>query len=437
MREKQLAHLINIDQSILKQSPVPHQFVLNRISRDFQNSLTAMARPELEFCRADDILAARQFLRNQDLNENLAGEWESAIVELAAIPRTENHDLREIFQWKENWTIPACSFINPQAPIRGCAPGPLSDKIPFSAENMYFKNGSYSTINPRDTFQGDRSPFVCWKEHTPFYLRDEFQDARMKIREHVQKEMSSPLDGSEFTRIQVGPRQEARLSLGFHDRILHNPRDLSFKRRVKLAGAKEIQKAHFHQPHVSLPGKEDETPSKPPKETYKCAHVDDEPVTRSLGGCWSFNDVPPSVSQSRYKRQIEEARLESERMKMRNLAWLMEYETSGTYGSPKTTQSFTDEILYGGSQDVLSAEFMQNLPGLDETFFGPYPAVETDWMMPYLPSGYFPNDTLLNPYVEQDPMLVGWNAGFDGTRENSSMYEEKHIPTMWEGPMNV
>jgi hypothetical protein len=409
MREKQLAHLMNVDQSVLKQSPVPHQLVLNRltkISRDFHESLTEMAKPELEFCRADDILAARQFLRDHYLNENLVGQWGSAFVELTAMPRTENHSLPERFQWKEDWTIPAYSFINPHGLIQDCAPGLSSDDFPSSAGNMRFTNGCYDTINPRDTFQGDRHPYSYWTEHTPFYLRDEFQDARMKVREHIRREMSSPLGGSEFTRIQVGQRQEARLSLGSRERKLNSPRDLSSKRRVSLAGAREIQKAHFHQPHVPLPGQDDETPSKPPKKAPKPFQMCDEPVTRSLGGCWYFNDAHPSVSQSRYKRQIEEARLEAEQKKMRNLAWLMEYETSGTYGSSSPALDFSDEVSYSSSQDDLSTKFMQDLPGLDETFFGTYPLIETDWMMPYLPRDYFPNDTFFNPYVEQDHMML-------------------------------
>lgn len=437
MREKQLTHIMSMDQSVLKHSPVPHQLVLNRISQDFQKCLTMMAKPELEYCRADDILAARQFLRDHDLNENLAGQWGSPLVELAAMPRTESHDITEEFQWKEDWTIPACSFIKTQGPIRDCVPGRSFNEMPSSAENMFVKNAHYSTINPRDTYQGDRHLFTSWTEHTPFYLCDEFQEARMKVREHIRKEMPPPLDGSEFTRIQVGPRQEARVSLGLRDRVLHNSRDLLFKRRVSLAAAKEVQKSHFHKPHVPLSIVDDETPSKLPKHTHKSSQVYDEPVTRYLGGCWSFNEVPPSISQLRFQRQIEEARKESEQKKMKNLARLMEYETSGAYSSPETPQAPTDQVTDDNPQEFTSAEFMHSLPGLDDTFFGTYPTVETDWMALSLPDDYFPNDTLFNPYMGPDQIMLGCNAEIDGNYENSSMYEEKNVPTMWQGPMNI
>lgn len=358
MREKQLAHLVNMDQSILKNNDVPLQLVLSKISRNAHAVILEMSEPELEFCRADDILAARQLLRKHGLDEGLAGEWGSPLVELTSNNHAEEDILPEKFQWRDTWTLPENTFIKPHGPIRDCAPGRSFATLPSFVKSMCSNRGPYNTINPRETFRDDVDPHPLkdWKEHIPFYLRDEFQAMSKKIRERIRRQISGTKDISEHTRVRVGPRGEARLSPTF--------RDQSLDRWMKREQEKESQRALLRRPHVPLPLFDDGTPSKFPKGTPSPPGTNDtQPVTRSLGGCWSLNDVHPSVSQSRYERQIEDARLESAQERQMRVTQSVDTGTASIRDLPKCFTNLSDEKRKMNFQTRLPSKPVTDLPG--------------------------------------------------------------------------
>lgn len=398
MREKQLAHLMNTDQSILRDNEVPHQLVLRRISKQMHNRIIEMGKPELQFCQAVDILAARQFLRRRHLKDDLAGEWGSPMVELASIRQTENRDLPERFQWKDDWALPANCFISPHGPIRDCAPGPSFAGMATFTKSMCSQGGPYTTINPRDTFRDDNDQsFEKWAEYIPFFLREEFQKAHKKVRDCVRMEMASPRNISELTRVRVGPRREARISLAF--------RDQTFEEMLRVAREREYRKERQQQPHVPLSLIDEDdggTPSKPPKNTQGYPRLHDEPLTRSMGGCWSLNKIHPSVSQSRYERQIEEARLDHEEGKQRPQTMFTETEPAWDQTSPKYLDDFPVEASSGNSHAGFSEYFINDLPDLGETFTR-YPTVENanGWIEPSWPDQQAMDDFLAQ-YINPD-----------------------------------
>ncbi|KAK5796336.1 hypothetical protein VI817_005621 [Penicillium citrinum] len=363
MREQQLTHLMGIDQSILRRNEVPHQLVLRKISRQYHNRILEITDPELEFCRADDILAARQFLRQHDLSEKLAGEWASPMVELSSKKQTETLSFPEKFQWKDNWTLPMECYISPHGPIRDCAPGPSFNALPSFAKSMCSKGGSYLTINPRDLIREDidNHPLKTWKEHTPFYQRDKFLEARKRVREKNCKRETESVNISEYTRLRVGSKQEARLSFAY--------RNQPFDRLIKLARDREAQNQATHTPHVPLPLHTNESPSRLPKGTQVTSHLQDSPVTRSLGGCWSLNDIHPSESQHRYERQIDDAKREREKQAFRGEAQpqFIAAELPGTLSPMRHQTGFSDRDLYINIHDGVSDIIIEVNDVLDST----------------------------------------------------------------------
>lgn len=175
-----------------------------------------------------------------------------------------------------------------------------------------------------------------------------------------------------------------------------------------MSREREYREERQRQPHVALPLIDEDdggTPSKPPRKTQGYPRLYDEPLTRSMGGCWSLNRIHPSVSQSRYERQIEEARLDHEEGKQRPQIHFTETEPAWDQTSPKYLDDFPVEASSGNPHASFSEYFMNDLPGLGETFTR-HPIVENanGWMEPSLPAQQA-MDHVFAQYINPDTYL--------------------------------
>lgn len=113
MREKQLKVIKDLDRSVIKDSKVPPQMVLRKLSKDedacrsiAQSTNRQVAKIKttgLLNAKASEILTARQYLGRRGLPRRLAGDWGNGLVTI--VEAKEDDTEPERFEWKEDLTI--------------------------------------------------------------------------------------------------------------------------------------------------------------------------------------------------------------------------------------------------------------------------------------------------------------------------------------------
>ncbi|KAJ5628019.1 hypothetical protein N7490_010247 [Penicillium lividum] len=352
MRDNQLHALMQIDNSNIKTSDVPHQLVLRRLTEQATHDITSDRLPDLLMCQAADILAARQYLRRRSLSRNLAGEWDHSLVVL----RQPDDDLEpEQFEWKENLNL---------------APE-LTEQIKF------LRNGDNPIIKTRQEFiqcvagkgtvylrdvklqAGEKQPSANWRKSfrnwDPEYQvqkSDLDHEGDGLVRLMVGHERAAQIhqfdpevkqegeDDGTMMYLSVTPPQRKATPIPDSSPCV-SPDDTPMRKPMKpkivshqlvesssppldvLHVGKEIHRALalIRPKRLHIPLKRVYDPPRHGLFSFgRMYHSDEEvsmPAKRSLGGCWSMSSIrfiDPAVGQERYTQQIEEARYEADRL---------------------------------------------------------------------------------------------------------------------------
>lgn len=104
MRDRQLVHLMSIDNSILRYEPVQPELVLGRMHARAHRSLeNRRLLKDPMYAKTSEVLVARQFLACRGLPRSLAGDWGHMMLQLKDF---EGDPLEpERFEWKDDLTV--------------------------------------------------------------------------------------------------------------------------------------------------------------------------------------------------------------------------------------------------------------------------------------------------------------------------------------------
>ncbi|KAJ5950541.1 uncharacterized protein N7479_008954 [Penicillium vulpinum] len=279
MRRKQRKTLMKIDNSDLKLFKPPPQLVLKRIARETNRSLIFAQYTDLLMCQAHDVLKARQYLHQHGLPRRYAGDWGDSLVVLRE--SVENPHEPEKFEWKEN-----LRFTPPSDDIETSV-NPFMDPIITAKSEFIQSIGTSGTINPKDLFRHDTEPdpMVDWGKY-------------YEPKPDTSWDTTKPRLGG-LIKVNIGPHRAAQIQQYEQTRV--RPQGLSYQ--GQLMTMPESPPSEFPE----------ETPSKRPQNVslpQPICQQTPRPVSRAITGNWPLVRSSPSVSQSRYQRHIQQARLE-------------------------------------------------------------------------------------------------------------------------------
>ncbi|KAJ5578281.1 uncharacterized protein N7459_007245 [Penicillium hispanicum] len=352
MRDSQLRALMRIDNSDVKCNNVPHQLVLRKLTRKTTRKLLESEYTDLLMCQAADVLAARQYLHQRELPRDLAGDWGQSLVVLRE-PAEVSSLGPEKFEWKEHLSLEAEIACQRR-------PDGAGDEDCTGAKSNFLKNiGKGSTVNPRDIplNKDDDEPFPDWDR----YCRDSKLNpgAPSKRRDEG------------LICLNVGTEQAAQIQSYQDSQPPFPPTSLQSEPPPTIS------------PLVlsSLPEPGEETPSKLPATPRAWANLNaicsgallsspEEPVTRSLGGCWSFNALDPAIGHARYMRQIEQAKREAEQRKRQAQPERERERLEERQGEERVRDATAISMLATSSDTVSNDVFVTDptLPTLDDLF---------------------------------------------------------------------
>ena len=299
MREKQLRALMRIDNSDVKRRNVPHQLVLRRIMRKTTRKLLESEYTDLLMCQAAHVLAARQYLHQHELPRSLAGDWGHSLVVLHE-QKDDNLQGPEKFTWKDGQLTFDSEIEYLQKASR------TGEEDCATKKSNFINNiGKGSTMNPQILLLDNDDD-----ESTPEWHRN-LQDPDPEPR------LQPEYRGDGIIRINVGTQQAAHIEPYRESRGPFRYASLPSDPPPTISPS--LITLPF-EPNEETPTRLATTPRAWSNMRAVCsnsvAERSEEPIPRSLGGCWSLDTLDPAIGQARYTQQMEEARREREQLRL-------------------------------------------------------------------------------------------------------------------------
>ncbi|CDM28660.1 hypothetical protein DTO013E5_908 [Penicillium roqueforti] len=294
MRHKQRRALMRIDNSDLKLFKPPPQLVLKRITREAHQNLLVTGYTDLLMCQSHEFLKARQFLHQHGLPRRYAGDWGDSLVVLRESGE-HSHEPDE-FEWKENLRV------TPPPDETEDIINPFMDPASRAKSQFIQSIGMHGTINPRDLIKRDTdpAPIVDWGKY-------------YKRKPDLSWDTTKPqLNG--LVKVKVGPHNAARIQ------------------HCTDAGV-ELQGLSSQTQVTAMPGSLpqgslQDTPSKEPRNASLAQPFFRRPARpfRRVLTDWSSPVPHQSESQSKYRRDIQQAKLEKLEAKAEGLRRRYNYQ---------------------------------------------------------------------------------------------------------------
>ncbi|KAJ5729026.1 uncharacterized protein N7483_003534 [Penicillium malachiteum] len=390
MRENQLQALMNIDNSDIRSSDVPHQLILRR-TRETLSELTEHGNgpfPDLLLCQAADVLAGRQYLHRRNLPRSLAGFWDNRLVNLQT--SGNSNDIQpERFEWNGNVEIESEVTNGGQQLQRLRTGRARPGRQPVPIEGMGSVNPGNLVASP-DT-AARQAQMVDWRR----YYIDPTHAPRPN--DPTAPRPSVRLGG--LISLRVGSDHAARI---------YDSEELErvTGRRIPLRDLAPRRSLVIRAPVYTLA---DDTPTRatfsssqlnyldqlcttvPPRywqqnciAQWNQAYLPDfpepppAPVKRSLGGRWSLRLArrDPAIGQRRFERQIEEARVEAEEARAEARAIRLreeidlELQNAAAASELAAAAAATgDSPAFASLNTDMFTQEISDLPDMDDIFF--------------------------------------------------------------------
>ncbi|EIT78809.1 hypothetical protein BDV35DRAFT_79275 [Aspergillus flavus] len=300
MRRKQLRALLKIDNSA-RHLQDSHQFVFRKISRGTTGHLRRGTSPDYLMCHAKEVMKAKEYLRQQGLDPRYAGDWGNSISPTHPSGNDQDQDMSNLgkqvncAQYLELATDTADDYMRDFA-LDYKAPASILDK-----QSFINTIGAAASASPRDMAlcRGNLDAAPRWLN---------------LLYQHSIRNYQPAFRENKLVCLKIGTERAAQI---------HDTQQIACIQPAKLVKRFPPIDAIYYDPPSWTPGVTQSngagTNSTMPPRPRQTLSGEPQPLQRTMGGNWSYSSFEPhpTTSSMRFQQKLEEARLETQRARIR------------------------------------------------------------------------------------------------------------------------
>ncbi|KAE8333556.1 hypothetical protein BDV39DRAFT_52049 [Aspergillus sergii] len=318
MRRKQLRALLKIDNSA-RHLQDSHQFVFRKISRGTTGHLRIGTSPDYLMCHTKEVMKAKEYLRQQGLDPRYAGDWGNSISPTHPSGNDRDQDMSILgkqvncAQYLELATDTADDYMIDFA-LDYKAPASILDK-----QSFINTVGTAAIASPRDMAlcRGNLDAAPRWLN---------------LLYQHSIRNYQPAFRENKLVCLKIGTERAAQI---------RDTQLIACIQPAKLVKRFPPIDAIYYDPPSWTPGITQNSgagtnPTMPPRPRQTLSS-EPQPLQRTMGGNWSYSSFEPhpTTSSMRFQQKLEEARLETQRAKIRGAQQLAGGRSYGPSFTPR------------------------------------------------------------------------------------------------------